>query len=111
MTIETVVERLASLPEDLWEAERAVLDAEAARVEAQARLEDVEADLLLDPERINGKNAEQRQAQLRSLTATERAAVEERALEAARLKVSLHQLQAEHAGLRAIARLLAAERD
>src|SRR5262249_22809657 len=111
MTREEVIARLAALPSEMADAELAALAAEWARLEAAAALEDAEAALLIDPELLTGKNAEQRQAQLRSLTKAERTEVEGRTRRVALMKVSLHRSQAEHASLRAIARLLAAEPD
>ena len=65
MTRTDLAERLLELPRVIAEAERTVLAAEERRRLASEALQGVEDALLLDGERITGKNAEQRAAQLR----------------------------------------------
>jgi hypothetical protein len=100
-----VVDRLMTLPEELANAEVALLEAEQARADLAARLQSAEDGLLLSGT-IDGKNAEQRAAQLRQATVVEREEWEAAAQHVARLKIALHRLQSEHASLRAIARCL-----
>jgi hypothetical protein len=111
MPRQSLIERLDRLPAAIAEVELTLLAAEEARQEAQALLQVQEDRLLLYGEQINGRNAEVRAVQLRAETAEEQVIVEEAGRRLARLRVAWHERQAEHASLRAIARLLATEPD
>lgn len=104
---DTLIERLLALPGARASAELSLLEAETTRQHLQAHLTTVEDELLLSGA-IDGKNCEVRAAQLRAGTVTTRERLEEATAAVARLKISVHHLQAEHASLRAVARLLAA---
>jgi len=104
-TRETLTDRLLSLPDALQAAEADLLVAEAARRRAESELQDAEDTLILTGN-ADGRNAEVRAAQLRSCTLLEREALAETVERCARLRARLHALQAEHASLRACARLM-----
>jgi hypothetical protein len=103
-----LISRLLALPGAIAACELELLEAETARGHLQAHLTTVEDQLLLSGA-IDGKNAEQRNAQLRAATVASREQLDEALLTLARKKISLHHLQTEHSSLKAIARVLAAE--
>ena len=104
----TLFGRLLTLPTEIGKSEAELLAREWARQEAAAELQAAEDALLLDAERVNGKNAEQRAAQLRQLTEAERqtALLAERAHQEERARLAT--LHAEFSAIRAAARLIAA---
>ena len=108
MTRESLVERLLELPAAIEAAERAVLAAEEQRREAAEALQHVEDDLLLDPERITGKNAEARAAQIRVWTGEERHRVTTADYAANEARIQLRFLTNEMGVLKDVARLIAA---
>jgi len=97
-----------TLPVEIGKAEVELLAADQARQDAVTALTRAEDALLLDAEKVNGKNEAQRSAQLRQLTAAERqvATLAERAF--SEQKTRLSGLQTEFAALRAATRLFAA---
>lgn len=104
-----LVARLLELPQVIEAAEQDVLKAEERRIQAEEGVTRAEDFLLMDPERLPGKNAEVRGAQLRAETATERdmvRACEHRVSEA---KIALRRLTNELSALKTISRLLAGE--
>jgi len=108
--LKTLFARLLTLPADINRAESTVLDAEWRRQEAASALQRAEDAVTLDVEKVNGKNAEQRAAQLRQLTEQERQAalLAERSHAEARLQLSA--LITEFAAMRSAARLLSEAR-
>jgi hypothetical protein len=105
MTKAYAIERLLVLPGAAAVAELELLALEAEKQAAAAALQDREDELILTGQ-IDGKNAEVRAAQMRAVTITERHRLEEISRRIARQKVSIHHLQAEHASLRSVARIL-----
>ncbi len=106
-----VIRRLLDLPGEIAQVEDALLAAENDRRRVENAVTYLSDRLLIDG-RIDGKNAEVREAQLRQALATEPGNPCGRLLEAERLPVflkrELHRLQNEFAALRSVARLLAA---
>jgi len=102
-----LIGRLVGLPDHIDAAERAVLH-RATQVEAaENRLRDTEAALLLTPDRIVGKNAEVRAAELRAATATERIAVADARDGYEAVRAVLATLQAQLSCDQALSRLVA----
>jgi hypothetical protein len=106
---DSLVARLLALPKELGQIERDVIEAESQRRHAAGVLQSREDTLLLTD--IEGKNAEQRSARLRVATVTERLLLEHAENSLQLTKALLREVQAEHSSLRAVSRLLAAERD
>lgn len=107
-----IIERLMALPEEIASAEKALIDAQRAVEVAKSELVDREAALIngkVDDIKIDGKNAEQRQAQLREATKFQRDAVAicEHDLQVA--KVRLNSLTNQFRALRSAAMLLSGE--
>lgn len=106
---EHITQRLLQLPDEIEEAESQVLAAEDERRLAQASLDTIEARVVLDPERVNGKNAEQRQAQVLLLTEEERNLLAAATMRVEEAKVHLRHLQNEFSAVRSLVRWLTPE--
>src|SRR5438552_134357 len=104
-----LVERLLELPALLEAAERDVLLAEERKLQAAETLTRAEDELLLDPERLTGKNAEIRAAQVRRETERERDMLRCAELGGAESKVVLRRLTNELSCVKAITRLLSGD--
>ena len=109
MNRDELVRRLLELPAVIGREEVEYISAQQDLRWAREHLANAEAALLLKPEEIDGKNAEQRTAQLRVRTMAERKRLLDAELEEDRYARRLHELQNELASLRAVARLLAAD--
>lgn len=112
MDKQTVIERLSTIPAEIAQAESKVIEAQRILQQAKDELADKEAALLLgrvEGCNIDGKNAEQRSAQLRQYTETERAAVVQAEEYLTEQKAVLSRLYNELKVLQSIARLLAVE--
>ena len=107
---DNVVNILVELPAYIFKAENDVIAAQYTLQKAKDCLADREAELLLSGE-INGKNAELRQAQLRQLTESERAAVNDAEVEMLKARANLNKLMNESKCLRSAANILAGEVD
>ena len=103
-----IIARLLDLPGELAIAEDTLMRLDQDRRHAAHCLEDATDRLLLDGA-IDGKNAELRTAQLRQALLAEQADLDMAERLVAGAKIQLHRLQNEHASLRAIARLIAAQ--
>lgn len=101
----TVIEKLQNLPEQIEAAERLYDNASIELQEAKDELDEKEAALILSG-KIDGKNAELRQAQMLALIRSERKAVRSLEKEVSRHKVDLNSLVNEFKAYRSIARLL-----
>lgn len=122
MTRDELMQALLQAPEQIMAAEKDLLVASDALRFAEAALEDARTNYLngkaladdgnwITPAEplINGKNAEQRDAQLKELTKRERAAVQSAATELERRRAALNLAQNRFRALRAIAALLSGE--
>lgn len=107
MTRSDLVERLLALPAAIAEAENTLLAAEERRRLASEALQGVEDALLLDGERITGKNVEQRAAQLRAETVPERERVTAAEYELSQAKIQFRFLTNEMWCLKDVVRLMA----
>ena len=105
-----IVQELIDIPEEIKKAQEHVLDKSEALERVKAALKDREAELLLNGQ-IDGKNAEQRAAQLRMHTKAEREAMMALEAELNREKVHLDYSYNRLKALRAIARILGGEVD
>jgi hypothetical protein len=108
MTRADLIDRLIALPNAIAEAEMALLTLEEQCRIAKEALQQVEDALLLDPERITGKNAEQRAAQLRAETGAERDQVVVAEYEVSKARLQVRFLTNEMWALKDVARLLGA---
>lgn len=109
ITRQQVIDRLLALPDEIWGAEQAVMLADLDVREANRELEDEQARLLLgqvDGCVIDGKNAEQRAAQLGQYLTEERNKLDSAKLALDSRRIKLHHLQNEFAALRSVARLM-----
>lgn len=107
MTRSELVDELLSLPEKLFNAEAALLNAEQVHRQAREALADREASLLI--EGVAAKNAEMRSALLRERTESLRAAVEGTRATVEFLRLAAERERARFGALRATARLLAVD--
>jgi hypothetical protein len=105
-----IVQELIDIPEEIKKAQEHVLDKSETLERVKAALKDREAELLLNGT-IDGKNAEQRAAQLRMHTKAEREAMMALEAELNREKVHLDYSYNRLKALRAIARILGGEVD
>lgn len=105
-----IVQELIDIPEEIKKAQEHVLDKSETLERVKAALKDREAELLLNGQ-IDGKNAEQRAAQLRMHTKAEREAIMALEAELNREKVHLDYSYNRLKALRAIARILGGEVD
>lgn len=105
MSKQDIINRLMALPNEIFAAESQLIAIGEAVQDAKNALTTKEADLLISGE-INGKNAEQRAAQLMQLTEAERKtlAIEENLLP--RVRANLTKLQNEFAALKAVAGMM-----
>lgn len=103
-----IVQELIDIPEEIKKAQEHVLDKSETLERVKAALKDREAELLLNGQ-IDGKNAEQRAAQLRMHTKAEREAMMALEVELNREKVHLDYSYNRLKALRAIARILGGE--
>ncbi len=108
--------RLLAIPSEIHRAEANAIDANTSLVIAKDALADREAALLLEVDadgnpRVNGKNAEQRAAQLRQATELERAAALQAEVDRAAANSALTRLRDEFRAYRACALLLSADDD
>lgn len=125
MNREQIIERLTNLPTAIELAETQLIAAEQRLRVTTAVLEDAKTQFMLGKIRIidggqsawvtaseppiNGKNAEQREAQIRDLTAPWRADVESAQAEATRRRLDHNRAINEFRAMRSIAALLAGE--
>jgi hypothetical protein len=109
ITREELLDRLASLPAELEAAEEELLQANRHLEEARNSLAERRACLLLDADAVNGRNEQQREAQLFDLTREERHGVAVAEASHAEAKMRLNRLQHEFAAARSCARLIASE--
>ena len=105
MTKETLISRLLELPSAIAEAEGSVLENEDKRQQVADALQRIEDELLLNGI-ADGKNAEIRAAQVRSMTADTREVLVLKEQAKARALVEVRQLTHEFSALRNVARLL-----
>jgi len=106
--------RLQQLPKEIAAAETAVCNAADKVQQAKDILTDLEGSLLLGKINglaIDGKNAEQRQAQLREYTKAPREQLQARERELALVRVQLTAVQNEFKSMLALARLLDPEEE
>lgn len=103
-----IINRLMALPLEIATAEAEVINAQARVQVAKDSLATTEAELLISG-KIDGKNAEQRAAQLRQETEAERAVVATTENDMAQLRAQLSRLQNEFRAMRSVARLLSSE--
>lgn len=103
-----IVQELIDIPEEIKKAQEHVLDKSETLERVKAALKDREAELLLNGQ-IDGKNAEQRAAQLRMHTKAEREAIMALEAELNREKVHLDYSYNRLKALRAVARILGGE--
>ena len=122
VTREELMAELLAAPEQIMAAEKELLVASDALRWAEAALEDAKVNYLngkapaddghwfapAEP-LINGKNAEQRDAQLKELTKRERAAVQAAAADVERRRAALRLAENRFRALRSVAALLAGE--
>lgn len=101
-----IINNLWIIPNSIQAAEETLLAKAVALNCRRAQLADAEAALALDPERVNGKNAEQRAAQIRQLTAQERADVDAADIEVRQAQIALNLQQNEFKAALALARLV-----
>jgi hypothetical protein len=97
---------LLSTPAQIEEAERNVIAAQEAARKSKEQLEDREAELIVNSELINGKNAEQRAAQVRALTMGLREILARSEARERSAVVALHRLQNEFSAFKSVARLM-----
>lgn len=122
MTRDELIQALEASPEEILAAEKELLVAADALRFAETALEDAKVNYLngkvlagdgnwITPAEplINGKNAEQRDAQLKDLTKRPRAAVQAAAADVERRRAALNLAQNRFKALRAIAALLSGE--
>jgi hypothetical protein len=110
MNTQTLINRLLELPKQISQREESVLKIASDARAKQAALEIKEWGLLLAVDGpINGKNAEQRAAQLQRETYCERCEVEAQKSVKADYERQVRELQNEFAALRTIAKLIARE--
>jgi len=100
-----LIDKLASLPEQIELAEKEVIKSVQAIQGAKERLTFVEDQLLVSGA-IDGKNAEIRAAQLRAHTLQQRADIQDAENKASGTRVALNRLNNELAICRAIAGML-----
>ena len=105
MTKIELIDKLASLPEQIELAEKEVIKSVQAIQGAKERLTFVEDQLLVSGA-IDGKNAETRAAQLRAHTLQQRADIQDAENKASGTRVALNRLNNELAICRAIAGML-----
>ena len=103
-----IMKRLMELPGEINAAEMGVIDEQKVLDTAKIALADKESALTLSGE-INGKNAEQRAAQLREATKKERAAVAVAEFDVHVIKARLNLLHHEFKAMRSIATILSGE--
>lgn len=108
MNKQTIISRLLELPAEIAKAEQAVIEAQITLESAKNILTDAESYLLIG-EKINGKNAEIRAAQLREHTKVEREAVTLAGDTLAQRSVYLRSLQNELKVLQSVALILGGE--
>ncbi len=105
-----IVQELIDIPEEIKEAQEHVLDKSETLERVKAALKDREAELLLNGQ-IDGKNAEQRAAQMREKTKDLLGQVNKLEAELAKAKMELDHACNRFKALRAIARILGGEVD
>ncbi len=101
-----VLEALRTLPARIYKAECRLFEQSAVRLGRKADLDREEAQLTLDPELVNGKNAEIRAAQIHMATELARRSVEAVRSEEEFRAICLRQVQDEFRAARAMALLL-----
>ncbi len=104
-----LIQRLSEMPGEIAKAEVELIGRQRVVLQAKQELERKETALLLNPEAINGKNAEVRQAQLRQATEAEQRRVDSAEEQVALQRVTVAQLRGEFEALKAIAQLLGRE--
>lgn len=105
MSKQEIINRLMALPNEIFAAESVLIAANEKVQEAKNALAIKEAELLTSG-KIDGKNAEQRAAQLKALTEAERQAVAQAESEMPKVRAQLARLQNEFAALRAVAGMM-----
>jgi hypothetical protein len=103
-----LVTDLLSLPTEIARAEADLLAAQRALTNAKELLESAEAEAVLS-ERVDGRNAEARAAQVRRITEGPREVVRKQQDRVNRHALALRVLQARFSALRSVARLLSPE--
>lgn len=98
----SLITRLMELPAELEQARKAHLDALTVARGVEAELKDREAAILFDPDVVNGKNAEQREAQVRLATVNERMRAEEFRRRASAAEAAVASLQDQLRALTAV---------
>lgn len=109
MDKQSIAMRVLALPEEIEAAEKVLINAEMSLRAAKANLQHKEDGLLLgvfDGIVIDGKNAETRNAQIRSHTEPEREAVINCEMELTRVRYRVERLQNEFRALQAVAGML-----
>lgn len=106
MNKQAVLNRLMALPAEIEAAEQEVVNAQWVMQVTKDTLADREAELMVTGQ-IDGKNAEQRAAQLRTLTAKERTEVANAENKLAIARARLNALHVELKALRSVAGVLA----
>ncbi|MFD0868802.1 hypothetical protein [Paenibacillus residui] len=109
MDKQSIAMRVLALPEEIEAAEKELINAEMSLRAAKANLQHKEDGLLLgvfDGIVIDGKNAETRNAQIRSHTESEREAVMNCEMELTRVRYRVERLHNEFRALQAVAGML-----
>lgn len=105
MSKQEIANRLMALPEEIFTIESALIGVNETILNAKNTLAAMEAALLTSG-KIDGKNAEQRAAQLKQLTEDERNAVIAAESELPKVRAALTKLQNEFAALKAVAGMM-----
>ncbi len=105
MSKQGIISRLMALPGEIAMQENRIIDRQVLIQVTKTELANVEAELLTSG-KIDGKNAEQRAAQLKQATIEEREAVAYGETELARERAALNLLQNEFAALKAVAGMM-----
>lgn len=101
-----ITNRLLELPALIEAAECDVLTAEERKHQAMEALTRAEDELLIDPEKLTGKNAEIRAAQVRAETRLERDMVRASEYRVGEARIALRRLTNELSALKTLARLV-----
>lgn len=110
MTTATLIARLLELPGEIAAAEAALAECVMTTQQARSYLKDNEA-IQLDRGQVQGKNAEERAANLRIRTSDLRENMEDLEAEEVPARLALSALQTELSVLKTVARLMARETD
>lgn len=100
------IRRLEALPELIAQAERDCLAAEEHKYRAAEALVRAEDELLLDPEKLTGRNSEVRAAQVRAGTELERDILRASEFRVGEARIALRRLTNELSTLKTISRLI-----